>query len=78
MVGDPFDLELKGSVNANFLRRGVSGSLGGTRTHMLMMSAMFVSAELNAQCFNVKRMETMASLSVRWYWAGCTRLDCIM
>ena len=54
LVRDLFDLESKGSVNTNFLCCGVSGSLCGTRTHMLMMSAMFISAELNAQCFNVK------------------------
>ena len=44
---------------------------------MLTMSAMFVSEELNAQVFNVKRMENTAPSSVQQYWVGCTRLDCI-
>ena len=54
MVGDPFNLESKGSVrvNTNFLRRGVSaGSFGGTRTRMLTMSTMIVSEELNVLTF---------------------------
>ena len=51
LVGDLFDL---GSVNANILCYGVSGSFGGARTHMLTMSVMFVLEELNTQCLNVK------------------------
>jgi len=61
----------------NFLRYGVSRSFTGTRICMLTMSAMFVSEELNAQVFNVKRMENTAPSSVQQYWVGCTRLDCI-
>jgi hypothetical protein len=70
LVEDPFNLESKGSVKANFLHHGVSGSFGGTRAHILMMSAMFVSDKLNAQCFNVKWIAPTAYLRVQWYWAG--------
>ena len=77
LVGDSSNSKSKGSVNEIFLRRGVCGSLGGTKTRILTISAVFVSqdSELIAQCFNIKRMATTASLRVRRYWVGCTRLD---
>ena len=50
MVGDPFNLESKGSVNANFLRRGVSGSIGGTRTRKERKGAKMIMGHHGSHC----------------------------
>ena len=58
LVGDFFVLESKGSVRVTFLLCGVSESLGGMMTRILMMSAIYVSFSWIPQCLMVMAIDT--------------------